>query len=167
MSPAVVRFAYAKHKHTEMISSLADARAARARKLEQNLQHTPPFARREQRSYIGDYNTVSRTSDARLHTLDHHALPTTHTLQVVGLARVVFARALGEDEGLHQSRRLVVPTFDHFCVHILRELQQAAASVAAGRAADVDCRVRTAITNSSCTGSGLHWFAVAYTIEPA
>lgn len=33
--------------------------------------------------------------------------------------------------------------------------------------ADVDDGVRMAIPNSSCTGGGMHWFALAYTIEPA
>ena len=117
-SPAVARFAYAEHRHVEYISTAAAQRAAKKRKRDENLPNTPPAARTEHYAFIGDQEKIAATLDERLHTLDRHAIPTTHTEQVYGLARAVFARELGEDVAMRQSQRLAVSSFDTFCLQI-------------------------------------------------
>ena len=103
---------------------------------------------------MGDREKIAATLDEQLHTLDRHAIPTTHTQQVYCLARAVFAREFGEDEAIRQAQRLAVSPFDTFCLQIVHELQAASALVADGKGADVDGGVRMAIPNSSCTGGG-------------
>ena len=148
-------------------SSVWPSSPSRKRKRDENLPNTPPAARTEHYAFIGDQEKIAATLDERLQTLDHHAIPTTHTGQVYGLARAVFAREFGEDAAVRQSQRLAVQSFDNFCLQIVHEPREASTLVADGKGADVDGGVRMAIPNSSCTGGGMHWFAIAYTIEPA
>ena len=166
-NPAVTRFAYAEHQYVYSFSTAAEERAAQKRKRDEKLPNTPPAARSERSVFMGDREKIAATLDEQLHTLDRHAIPTTHTQQVYCLARAVFEREFGEDAAIRQAQRLAVSPFDTFCLQIVHELQAASALVADGKGADVDGGVRMAIPNSSCTGGGMHWFAIAYTIEPA
>ena len=114
----MARFAYAEHRHVYTIVTAEAGRAAQKRKRDENLPNTPPAARTEHYAFIGDQEKIAATLDERLHTLDRHAIPTTHTEQVYGLARAVFARELGEDVAMRQSQRLAVSSFDTFCLQI-------------------------------------------------